>query len=1595
MTGARSRRAPRLCALGATALLVLIAVGVSPATPLAAAPPAAPGLSGIALDGKVALAWKPSAGATSYAVYRGTSAGSITDELTPAGFSATSFTDTTAVNGTTYYYEVRASSAGGTSSAGQRAVVTPRARSCSTGNAIVVENCFPGTTAWKTTDGTRAMSHGIEGYLTATSVNAGQSVDLRVMTDWDAPYHVEIYRTGSYGGTQGRLISVIPGLVGQWAPDCDENPTTTGLVDCASWPASATITTTSDWTSGVYLLKLVREDNATTSEALLVVRNDGSTSDLLYGVPTSTYDAYNRWGSKSLYDGLSSPPATVTGGNRAVSVSFDRPFAQPTQDSEAHDWYTRTDVAVISWLESQGYDTTYIASEDLNDDGGQLTRHKVYLSGPHDEYWSQQMFDAVVAARNAGTSIFFLGANAAYWKIRYQSSPISGVADRLVTTYKTIQSGPADPSGIPTTTWRDPAGPNRPENQLIGQMYVGENLTSNFPLQVSTSQGRSRVWRYTSVGNLPPNTTVSIGTGIVGWEWDSRVSNGLEPAGVSTVASTPVNGQILGGNGANQSPGTATQMSTLYKAASGALVFATGTNNWWRGLGLNVHGQGEPDGRIRQATANVLADMGAPPATPSGGVEADPIGPPQVTSTIPASGAGGVVPNAPIKITFDRELDPSTVDDADFEIRAGNGTLVPASASLDNATKTVTLALDDALDPFTGYTVTVGTQIKTWHGDSPSGPYSWSFSSGPGTPPVVTVRSPATGATGVPTDAPITAKFDRRLDAATVTGANFSLRTASGALVGATVDYDSATRTARLVPNTRLAESTQYTATAGTGIQATDGTPMAAPDTWSFTTGVNLKVTSTTPGPLATGISPAAQVRATFSKAIDGTTLTTSSFRLLDGSGSPVPATLTYDGTTRTATLTPSSPLSLLTTYTANVTGAVHATDGAPVDAATWTFTTAPTPPPGPAVTAVTPAAGTTNASNGTRVIAMFDLPVDAPTVSNQSFTLTPDGGSPVAATVAYDAANGRAVLTPAAPLAIGQHYTASLSTQVRSTTGAPLPAAVSWGFTTAQCPCSLMKSLSPAETALPVQDFRPGPGPFSYELGTKITVDQPTTLTALRFYKSAGETGTHVGRVWSSTGTQLASVTFTGESASGWQQQALDSALSLTPGQTYVVSVGLNAFYSKTVSGLATQLNSGPLHSAAVTSNGVYNNAAGQFPASSWLSSNYFVDAVVTLPASPPRTPAVAAVSPLQGSTGVATSSKVTATFNVAMDPSTLTSSTFTLTSSDGASVPAGVSYDEDTQKATLTPSAPLDTGATYTARVSTSVRSDDETALASAFSWSFTTVPPDPPVVTATSPSDAAANITPLTNVQATFSTAMDASTLTTSTVRLEGPGGASVPASVDYDPTTRTVTLDPSGTLDASTTYTGRITTGARSARDVAMVTDTSWTFTTSACPCRLFPNPAQVADTGLDVANGRSGTGPWSLEMGVKITVTQPARLESVRFWKDARETGSHVGRVWAADGSLITSVTFGSETAGPGWQEQDLTTPLALTPGQTYVVSVGLNAAFGMNSGGLASQIVSGPLRSVVGANGVYANAAGTFPNQSWGASNYWVDAVVR
>ena len=287
--------------LALTTAVAVLAFGAS-ASLAQAAPPS--GVSAVALGGKVDLAWQPAAGATEYTVYRGTSATTITTPLTPFGTLGgfpppTSFTDSTAVNGTTYYYAVRAV-IGGVESANSLPVqAKPVAPSCTAGNPVVVENCFPGNTGWGLKSAASVAAGGIEGYATAQSINKGQSVDLKVNSSNATTFNVEIYRTGYYGGAGARLMSTMRNVPGTAQSGCTNNDST-GLYECSAWSVSTSVSTTASWPSGMYVLRIVRNDNSNDNLILLAVRDDARHPDVLYGSSFSTFQAYNNYGGRSL-----------------------------------------------------------------------------------------------------------------------------------------------------------------------------------------------------------------------------------------------------------------------------------------------------------------------------------------------------------------------------------------------------------------------------------------------------------------------------------------------------------------------------------------------------------------------------------------------------------------------------------------------------------------------------------------------------------------------------------------------------------------------------------------------------------------------------------------------------------------------------------------------------------------------------------------------------------------------------------------------------------------------------------------------------------------------------------------------------------------------------------------------------------------------------------------------------------------------------------------------------------------------------------------------------------------------------------------------
>ncbi len=138
---------------------------------------------------------------------------------------------------------------------------------------------------------------------------------------------------------------------------------------------------------------------------------------------------------------------------------------------------------------------------------------------------------------------------------------------------------------------------------------------------------------------------------------------------------------------------------------------------------------------------------------------------------------------------------------------------------------------------------------------------------------------------------------------------------------------------------------------------------------------------------------------------------------------------------------------------------------------------------------------------------------------------------------------------------------------------------------------------------------------------------------------------------------------------------------------------------------------------------------------------------------------------------------------------------------------------------------------------------------------------------------------------------------------------------------------------------------------------------------------------------------------AVELGVKFQSSVDGVITALRFYKSTSNTGTHVGNLWTAGGTLLASVTFANETAS-GWQQMSLPTSVPITANTTYVVSYHTNVGrYSANSSYFNSAYDNPPLRALAtaesGGNGVYRyGATSAFPSQTYNATNYWVDVVL-
>jgi DNA-binding beta-propeller fold protein YncE len=409
----------------------------------------------------------------------------------------------------------------------------------------------------------------VELYLDRVSAKAGDSVAVMASADPSSAARWALYRLGWYGGAGGRRV--LEGAAISLSPQgaCPVEPTR-GYLRCA-WTTTFSFTVPPDAVSGLYLLKVIRNDGRAATAPLVVT--DARPASLLFQSSVTTAQAYNDWGGESLYqdDGGTVP------GRMATAVSFDRPYKSDGGSGQVLQYEAR----MARFLERNGYDVTYTTNLDVARQGtAALLSRGAFLSVGHDEYWSPDERDAVERARDRGMHALFFGANAAYWKARLEDPGPDGNA-RTIVCYKMRPESDPLQGATRTGRYRDPPE-NRPENALVGVMYRSYMLIPH-------------AWAVTDPTDfLYAGTGLSRGDtipGIVGYEFDN--AQGAQPPGTLQIASHEM---VVDAEGVPR-----LSESASYRAPSGALVFGAGTIFWSFGLDGPLR-----DPRLERMTANVF-----------------------------------------------------------------------------------------------------------------------------------------------------------------------------------------------------------------------------------------------------------------------------------------------------------------------------------------------------------------------------------------------------------------------------------------------------------------------------------------------------------------------------------------------------------------------------------------------------------------------------------------------------------------------------------------------------------------------------------------------------------------------------------------------------------------------------------------------------------------------------------------------------------------------------------------------------------------------------------------------------------------------------
>ncbi|MGB9856355.1 MAG: Ig-like domain-containing protein, partial [Caldisericum exile] len=497
-------------------------------------------------------------------------------------------------------------------------------------------------------------------------------------------------------------------------------------------------------------------------------------------------------------------------------------------------------------------------------------------------------------------------------------------------------------------------------------------------------------------------------------------------------------------------------------------------------------------------------------------------------------------------------------------------------------------------------------------------------------------------------------------------------------------------------------------------------------------------VFSTSPSNGAVNVPVNATISAVFTKAMDSNTINTSTVILKDSSNNLVSGTVSYDSSTNTVTFQPSAYLSFSTTYTFTILGGssgVKDTLGNPMASDySISFTTRPQ---GPQVVSTNPTNGALNVPLNTTVSATFDIDIDSSTLSTSTFTLKDSSNNLVSGTVSYDSTTKTATFTPSSDLSQNTTYTATLSGTIQDTRGYSMVQDYSWSFTTVELPITIAEA-------------RAKPGGSTVYVRGNVTV-VPNTFNrgfaiqdstgGIYVYPSSAPSGISLGDIVEVKGTlynynnllEISPVTYInridsgvcpdpitltldqiGENYEGWLVKTTGTVKSKsgTTSITIIITDGTNdrQVYVYSQTGINT---SNILVGDSITVTGFL----GQYGANYQIQPRYQSDIVL-------NKPQVVSTNPTNGASGVPLNSTISVTFDRALDPASIDTSSIIVKDSDGNIIAGTVSYDNTNFTLTFTPNTNLPFDPGITVIVSKNIKDTNGNPMGSDYVFQFSTV-------------------------------------------------------------------------------------------------------------------------------------------------------------------------------------------------------------------------------------------------------------------------------